>query len=77
MSARDFFCLATVACLYLAMGGGVYLIAYGEPSGFPLSLAVVLVAWPLALVWWSLWWILVGVVCLFAFLGVLRVWDDL
>lgn len=42
---------------YLAIGGGVYIWAYGEPTAITMKLFVVMVAWPAALVWWSLWWI--------------------
>lgn len=68
-----------VGCLillffYLLIGGAIYLIAYGEPHGFTLSLVVVAFLWPFALVWWSLWWISVGIVLVLALLGVRHIW---
>jgi len=44
----------TTMLFWFAIGGGVHLIAYGVGGGSTLSIFVVMVAWPLALIWWSL-----------------------
>lgn len=52
--------------VYMAIGGGVHLAFYGEPTSITLKLAVLLLAWPFALIWWSLWYIFLGMFGLFA-----------
>ena len=61
---------------WLASGGGVYLIAYGDTASLSLSLFVVMVAWPLAIAWWSLWYVAVALCAGLIWLGIKSVWDE-
>ncbi|MGI9450670.1 MAG: hypothetical protein ACR2QH_08565 [Geminicoccaceae bacterium] len=49
----DLGCLGFIF-IYLLIECAVYLVAYGEPEGFRLSLLVFAFLWPIALIWWSL-----------------------
>lgn len=63
--------------IYLLIGCAIYLIAYGEPQGFGLSLVVVAVLWPFALIWWSLYWIACAIALVLMALGVKHICDGL
>ncbi len=77
VQGRSAGCLLLLLIAYLVIGLVVYAAAYGEPSGFTLTLFLVVILWPCALFWWSLPWILYTVILLFAAYGVKRLWDDL
>ena len=56
---EDIIMTAAKGCiLYLAFGGLIYLLLYGEPEGLTFSMIVVTILWPAMVLWWALWWIL-------------------
>ncbi len=70
-------CLTVLIIFYLVIGLVVYAASYGEPAGFSLTLFLVVILWPGALIWWSLYWIGVVVVAVLACFGIKHLWDGL
>ena len=57
-------CLFMLIIIYLVIGLVVYAASYGEPHGFSLTFFLVVILWPGALIWWSLYgivWAIAGI----------------
>ena len=56
------------AAVYTGIGAAIYIWAYGEPSGFTVGVYALMFAWPLVLIGWVFWYLLIVVVVIIAVL---------